>query len=149
MLIAFGSIFIVLIILGIFSIVFIAVKSLALNKECKTYVNKVIPIILKDLRKETLFNYASEELINSARPEEMDKIFNWFKYLGKFKEYKDSKGEARISYKVKEGKSIIGHYVAQVEFETGPATVDILTTKKDNKWLIQRFRIDSAALIKE
>jgi len=43
------------------------------------------------LNKETLFQYADDQFKNSAKPEEYEKIFNWFAKLGKFKKYKESK----------------------------------------------------------
>jgi hypothetical protein len=76
----------------------------------------------------------------------MDKLFAWFKKLGQFKEYKSSKGEAKISLTMQAGKVITGQYVAQAEFDTGPAQVQIVTVKKGDKWFVQIFGINSAAL---
>ena len=104
------------------------------------------PIILANLNKETLFKYASDELKNSASPEDVDKIFTWFIKLGQFKEYKGSKGQTNISVTTEKGKQITGVYQAQAEFEKGPATINITAIKKGDKWQVLGFHINSMAL---
>lgn len=145
-LIILGVIFIVLVVIGVIGFSILAVKGSALDKESKAYVDKVTPIILSNLKKETLFQYADEQLKNSVKPEEFEKIFNWFTKLGKFKEYKESKGQATISITPKSGKVITGYYEAQAEFETGPATIKVTTIKRGNDWKIIGFHINSTTL---
>lgn len=142
-----GGVFAVLIVAGAVGIAVVAVKGRALDMESKAYVDRVVPIICADLRAETLSKYASKELLASARPEEFEKVFTWFKKLGKFKQFKESSGQAHMSYTTQAGKSITGEYVAQVEFETGPAQVQIVTVKTGDQWSIQRFHINSPALM--
>lgn len=144
-----GGIFVVLIIAGVIGFTVLATKGKALDEESKAYVDKITPIILANLNQETLFIYASEELKNSATQEEFDKMFNWFKKLGKFIEYKESSGQVKIFVTVENGKQITGVYVAQVEFEKGPATVQVNIEKNRERWEIIGFRINSKALINE
>src|SRR5437764_9083023 len=141
-----GVIFGGLILVGAIAFVVLAWKGSALDKESKAYVDEVTPKILADLRKETLLTYSSDELKNAVKPEDMDKLFVWFKKLGHFKEYKGSKGQANISVTTQAGKVITGHYVAEAEFDTGPAQVQIVTIKKGDRWFVQVFRINSVAL---
>jgi len=141
-----GLIFAGLVIVGVIAFVVLAWKGSALDKESKAYVDEVIPKILTDLRKETLLTYSSDELKNAAKPENMDKLFVWFKKLGHFKEYKGSKGQANISVTTQAGKVITGRYVAEAEFDTGPAQVQIVTVKKGDMWFVQMFQINSMAL---
>ena len=54
--------------------------------------------------------------------------------------------EQDISLTTQAGKVITGHYVAEAEFDTGPAQVQIVAVKKGGKWFIQMFRINSMAL---
>ncbi len=147
-LIALGGIFIVIVIVAVIGFTFLAIKGCALDEEGKAYVDEVVPIILTDLNQTTLFKYATPELKESATQEEFEKLFKWFKHLGQFKEYKDSAGQATISYTVNKGKLIYAEYVAQVEFETGPATVFVAAVKRNGKWFIHGFHINSKALIK-
>ncbi len=144
-----GGIFALLIVAGVISFSVLAVKAAALDKESKAYVDEVTPKILANLNKETLFQYASVELKNSASPEEFDKIFNWFAKLGQFKEYKGSSGQANISITTERGKQITGVYQAQAEFENGPATIEITTIKKGDNWQVIGFHINSMALANE
>ena len=144
-----GSIFAILIAAGVIGVSVIAVKGRALDEESKVYVDEVTPKILANLKKETLFQYASNELKNSASPEEFDKIFDWFAKLGRFKEYKGSNGQANISLTTEKGKQITGNYQAQAEFENGPATIQITTMKKGDNWKVIGFHITSMALANE
>ena len=141
-----GLIFAALILVGVIAFLVIAFKGSTLDKESKAYVDEVTPKILADLRKETLLSYSSDELKNAVKTEDMDKLFVWFKKLGQFKKYQGSKGQANISLTTQAGKVITGHYVAEAEFDTGPAQVRIVAAKKGGKWFIQMFRINSMAL---
>jgi hypothetical protein len=144
-----GGIFAALIVAGVIGFSILAVKGNALDEESKAYVDEVTPKILSSLNKDTLFQYASDELKNSASPEEFDKTFSWFGKLGQFKEYKWSKGQANISITKEKGKQITGLYEAQATFENGPATIRITTIKKGDNWQVIGFHINSMALVNE
>ena len=141
-----GGIFSVLIILGVVGFIIMAIIGTGLDKESKAYVDDVTPKILSNLNKETLFKYSSDELKNSATSEEIDKIFSFFEKLGKFKEYKGSKGQSYTNIDLVKGKQILGYYTAQADFESEPATISITAIKKDNGWQILNFHINSMAL---
>jgi len=141
-----GVIFLAEVIIGVIGFSIFIVKGSALNKESKAYVDRVVPIILSDLKKETLLQYADDQLKNSSKPEEVDKIFNYlFPKLGKFKEYKGSEGGVHISGNLENRIVITGYYKAQVEFETGPAVVKVAVIKKGDDWKITGFNIESTA----
>jgi hypothetical protein len=144
-----GGIFAILIVAGVIGFSVLAVKGRALDEESKAYVDEVTPKILANLNKETLFQHASDELKNSAPPEEFDKVFNWFAKLGQFKEYKGSSGEATISVLTGRGKQIAGIYEAQAEFENGPATIKITVIKEGDNWQVLGFHISSMVLVNE
>ena len=148
-LIVMGVTFAVIIVLGVIGIATIAVKGSALDKESKAYVDEVTPIILADLRKETLLKYASDDLKNVVKPEDLDKVFNWFKRLGAFQKYKGSTGQAHMSVTTQAGKVINGQYLAEADFDTGPAQIRIVTVKKGDEWFVQMFNINSIALAGE
>lgn len=141
-----GGIFLVIVIVAVIGFSIIATKGSALDEESKAYVDEVVPKILADLNQETLFQYASPELIDSASQEEFDKLFNWFNKLGEFKEYKEATGQAHMQYTA-QGKTISAQYVANVEFDTGPASVLVGIVKRNESWQIINFRVDSIALI--
>lgn len=142
-----GAVFSVLCVVAIVGFSVLAVKGSALDKESKSYVDEVTPIILANLNKETLFQYASDELLNSASSEDFDKLFNWFQKLGQFKEYNGSEGQATIMVTTQNGKQITGKYETNAEFEYGPATIIISVVKKDDDWQILGFHINSLAFV--
>lgn len=142
-----GGIFVILIVAGVIVVSILAVKGTALDKESKAYVDEVVPKILSNLNKEILFQYASDELKNSATPEEFDKIFKLFAKLGTFKEYRGSAGQSNISLTTEKGKQITGVYETHAEFENGPATINITVIKKGNNWQVIGFNINSTALV--
>jgi hypothetical protein len=141
-----GLVCAVLIVFVIGYLALVAVEGSTLDKESKAYVDEVTPKILADLRKDTFLAYASDELKNWVKPEELDKLFASFTKLGQFEEYRGSIGQAHISLTMRAGKVITGHYVAQAEFSTGPAEIQIVTVKRGRTWFVQMFRINSMAL---
>ena len=147
LLVVLGSVFAVLLIAAVIGFSFLAVEGSELDKESKSYVDDVIPKIAANLNKEFFFQFASDELKNSATDEEFHKVFKWFGKLGSFVEYKGSKGEATISVHAQNGKQITAKYVSQTEFESGPATINIQIIKRDNKWEILGFKVNSIALV--
>ena len=117
--------------------------------ESKKYVERVTPIILSDLKKETLLIYSSKELKEAMNNDEnTDKLFKWFEKLGEFKDINGSEGAANITYSQENGKIISANYYVKSNFETGEALVTVGVIKREGKWLIYNFRINSKALIK-
>jgi len=148
-LIGLGITFAVIIVALIVLIAVATTKGAALDKECMAYVDEVTPIILADIRKETLFKYASDEFKSSASDEDMDKVFNWLSKLGEFEKYNGSTGQAKMSVTTGSGKQVSGYYEASADFSTGPATIKIKTIKDGNKWKIISFHIDSMAFLNQ
>ncbi len=138
-----GGIFAVLTVVGVIGFWLLLGKGTTLDKESKAYIDKVTPIILANLNKETLFKYASEELKDAPF---QDTMFALFAKLGQFREYKGSNGQTDISGTTTEEKQITGLYHAQAEFESGPATIKLSIIKKGDNWKIIGFQISSAAL---
>lgn len=146
-LIVVGGIFALLFLVLIIILVIAAVKGTALDKESQAYVDEVVPIICADLKTETFLKYSSVELIKSESQEELEKIFELFGKLGKFKEYVGSSGQSNMNYTTGEGGTITGEYVAQTEFENGSAEVHIITVKIEEEWKIQKFEINSQVFL--
>ena len=140
------ALFISFVVIGIATV---AIKGSALDKESKAYVDIVTPIILADLRKDTVLKYASDDLKKISKPEDLDKLFAWFKRLGTFQKYNGSTGQAHISMTTQSGKVISGQYIADADFDTGPAQIKIVTIKKGDEWFIQMFNIGSMALVED
>jgi len=140
-----GVLFAVILVIGIVTFGIMASQGKGLDEESEAYVNNVTPIILTAMDKETLFQYADDQLINSASPEEFDKIFHWFQKLGKLNEYKGCSGQANINVN-QTGKTVTAYYEANAEFDSGDALIKVTTIKRGDEWKIIGFHINSLAL---
>ena len=76
-----GGVFVVLILAGVVGFSILAVKGKALDEESKAYVDEVTPKILATLNQETLFQYASDELKNSASQEDFSVVQSGFPHF--------------------------------------------------------------------
>jgi hypothetical protein len=126
---------------------YLAVVGPGLDKESKAYVMETVPVICSSFDPATFSKYASPELLKVAPPEELAKIFAWFRQLGQFKGVVDAPGEANISVTTGNGKVITAKYKAKVEFDTGQAIIEIVLIKRDDGWKYKDFHIYSMALV--
>ena len=138
-----GVLLAVLIGAGIVGFFLLLDKGSELDREAKEYVDKVTPIILANLNKETLYQYASEEFKTAPF---QDAMFAMFARLGQLREYKGSNGQTNVSDTSANEKDITGVYQAEAEFETGPAIIKLTIIKRGDRWQIIGFNISSAAL---
>jgi hypothetical protein len=146
-LVILGGIFLVLVIVGVIFFSVLSVKGGALDEQSKAFVEKVIPEILSDMKPDTLLKYSSSELINSATPEEVDKLFKWYGTLGKYQQMGDVVGGTNINYIQDKGKVVSSQYQVKTEFDSGPATVTVILVQRDDKWQIYNFKINSKAFV--
>jgi hypothetical protein len=142
-----GGVFLVLIIIAILGLVSSSAKINNLGKEAKAFVDQTVPIICSDFNFDSFKKYASNELLNSESPSENEKLFGYFKKLGKFVTYEGSSGFASMNYHQNEGNTITGIYTAKAEFETGPAEIYVQTIKIGDAWLYYSFKIDSKVFL--
>ncbi len=144
-----GGGFVVLVGIAAIGLTLLVEKGEALDIESKAYVDEVVPMICADLRFENLAKHASKELLAAVPPEEFKKVFVWFERLGEYRAFIESSGQVHMNYAAQGDESIIGKYIAHVEFETGPAEVEIVVVKKDDGWKVQMLNIDSPAMMPE
>jgi len=125
----------------------VAMKGEKLDSESKAFVDRIVPIICADLNVETLTKYASEEMLNSVTREKFDALFRLFRKLGGYTKFNGSSGEASMLFTLEDGKLITAEYVADVEFETGPAKVKVMAVRRGEGWKLMEFMISSPALL--
>ena len=119
-----------------------------LDYESKAYVDKIVPVIVTSWDSKDLLLNASPELIKIIKPNDLNSIFKVCENkLGKFKEYKGSKGQSDQSIALK-GRTITASYVSDVIFEKDKATVKTSLIKYNDKWQIMEFRVFSKAILK-
>ena len=147
LLIILGSVFLFFIILAAVGIGMIAMKGSALDKESKAYVDAAVPAIVSNWDEQALASRVSPEFTNVMHPGDMAKLFRMYRQLGKFREYKDSRGQSFVNYTLRTGKVVTAEYTANATFDTGPATITLAIIKHDNQWQIEGFRINSRAFL--
>jgi len=141
-----GLSFAALLIIGVIFFSIVAYQGSELDDESEAYINEVTPLILSDMKKDTLFKYADQELINSASPEEFEKIFSMFNKLGSLQSYNGCSGQASININGS-NKSITAYYEANATFDNGEAIVKVTTIKRNESWKIIGFHINSPYFI--
>jgi len=72
--------------------------------------------------------------LGSASPAEFEKVVQLVQKLGEFQKYKESSGVPIFSILPSTAKTLTAEYTAQVDFDTGPARVRIVTVKKGDQW---------------
>jgi Na+-transporting methylmalonyl-CoA/oxaloacetate decarboxylase gamma subunit len=146
-LIFFGVIFLVFIIIIIVMIAIGATIGSRLDKESKQYVDAATVRIISDWDKQELVKHASPELMAATNDKELDKLLDFYRKLGKLKQYKGSEGNATISVTTQHGKVISARYVATAEFEAGLAQIKIELIKHGDNWQIFGFHVDSKVFL--
>ena len=147
-LVVLGIIFVCLLVAGTVGVVTINYLGTKLDEQSKQYVDGVIPVIVSDWDPSQVIARASPELLEVAPPEKIAEFFRMFSdRLGRFKEYRGSKGEANISLHIPRGIIITALYSADVLFEKATAKVNFRVVRRDNDWQILEFRINSEALL--
>lgn len=146
-LIAGGVVFLVLIVIAIVDITFVGIKGRALDKESKKYVDVAVPAIVSIWNKQELLGRASSEFMAAVKDEDLNKLFDLFRKLGKLKEYNGCEGQANISVTTQHGKVISAEYVASADFDAGPANIKVNLIKHGNNWQIIGFHVDSPVFL--
>jgi len=141
-----GGIFLCVLVAGGVIFAVLAFSGSRLDKESKAYVDEVVPKICGDLKMNTLMNFAAPNLVNSPKAD-MEKVFTLYNKLGKFIKFNESTGQANISYTTQNGKVVTARYSAKVDFETGPARIDIGLIKEKDAWKIMSFYINSSSFL--
>ncbi|MBV9825771.1 MAG: hypothetical protein JO001_08860 [Alphaproteobacteria bacterium] len=142
-----GGIFVALILIVGALVAFLAFRGSALDEESHAFADASIQGIAKDWDVGQLEARASPEFRSAANDADLQKLFGMFRKLGSLKQYKGSKGEATMSATTQQGASITAHYVANAEFEAGPASIELNLIKHQEAWEILGIRVNSKALL--
>lgn len=123
-------------------------RGVALEREGKLYLDRVLPLLLSDLRQEHLLQYASPALkaVHDRDPARMAQVFRIFQRLGRFQTYGGAEVNATLAYHTAQGGNTKATYSAMAEFDHGPVKVEGEMVLLDEQWRLQLFRLDSPAL---
>lgn len=119
-----------------------------LAEESQAYVDEVIPKIVSSWDAKALMERAGPELISTASPEKLEKIFRAFSdRLGPLEQYEGSRGQAHVSVTPQTGKVTVASYVAEATFQKGKALIEVNLVMRDRGWQIVGFFVRSDALV--
>jgi hypothetical protein len=119
-------------------------KGNTLDAESKAFVDTALPAVAASWNKEQLLDRATPELHTSVKPEELKTLFDAVSQLGPMAEYEGANGEANMSYMAGSGSSVSASYVARVRCKDGAATIHIALVKRDGRWMINGFHVDTS-----
>jgi hypothetical protein len=114
-----------------------------LDASSKEYVNENIPKFISTWNENELMSRASSELIAILKPGDIEKFLVMYSKLGKLKSYAGCNGEANIQLNIGSPNVITASYIANAEFEKGPATIQVQLIQKEGKWEILSLYINS------
>jgi hypothetical protein len=116
-------------------------QRIALDKESKAYADSAIPAIVS--------TWSEKELLDRASPEfkQSTEQFRSFSSLGPLQKCEPAQGQATMSATAQTGKVISGQYTAKATFEKGEASIKLGLIKHGDQWQIQKFVVDSPALV--
>jgi hypothetical protein len=142
-----GSMFLVIILLGVIGIMFVAVRGNALDKESKAYADTAIPAIGTTWSQKELLDRASPELKQAVTTDQLDHLFRWVSGLGQLQKCEPAQGQALMSATTQTGRMISAQYTAKATFQKGEALIKLGLIKHGNEWEILNFHVDSPALV--
>jgi hypothetical protein len=145
-LVTLGLVFLGLLAVAVIGIAIMAWKGTELDKESKAYVDTAVPAIVTSWDQQQLMDRACTQLTQATTPNDLDRLFAWFRTLGRLKSYQGCQGQAKIAVTSGTGKTISAHYTAKASFENGYAAIEVNLVKAGDLWKIAGFRVNSPQL---
>lgn len=139
-----GAITLVVIVAAGVSVSVLIYKGNALDAESKAFVDSAVQAIAANWNREQLLDRATPELRASVKPEELQAVFDAVTQLGPLVEYQGATGDANMSYMAGSGGSVSASYAAKVKCKDGDATIRITLVKRDGRWMISGFHVDTS-----
>ncbi len=140
----FGAAILVIIVAAGIGVGVVVYKGNALDAESKAFVDSAVPAIAASWSKDQLLDRATPELRANVKPEELRALFDAVSQLGPFVAYEGATGQANMAYMTGSGSAVSASYVAKAKFKDGTATVRILLLKRDGRWMISGFHVDTS-----
>jgi hypothetical protein len=139
-----GALTLIGLVAGIIGLGVVVYEGRALDAESKAFIDSAVPAISATWSKQQLLDRATPELRASVKPEALNALFDGLSRLGPLMEYEGAKGDATMSYMAGSGSTVSASYVAKARFQNGAAIFRIALRKRDGRWMIHNFHVDSA-----
>ena len=118
----------------------LAIAGKKLDKESKAFVDAAIPAIAAEWDVAELQKRASPEFDASVDYDELEQDFDMLQKLGKLEQYKGATGDSNITLSLN-GFEITADYLANADFETGSAEIQITLIKHGSQWQVLDFKV--------
>ncbi len=124
--------------------IFVFGRVLALDRECRDFVDSMLPPILRTWDEDAFLNEALPEFLVGERRAKVSELFDQFaESLGPMKSYNGATGQVQVSATTQQIRRTIGVYVATATFEKGLGRVTLRLIKQDDRWRVYNIRTDS------
>lgn len=142
-----GGVFVILVALAVVGITIAAVKGSALDKESKQYADSAIRAIVSQWDSTEIQNRASPEFKRAVNDADLEKLMRFFRRLGRLKTLNEAKGQATMSVTSQNGKVTSAQYIANADFDTGPAEIILSLIKHGKQWQLMGIKINSKVFL--
>jgi len=139
---------VIAVVLAIVAAIFIP-RAFRLQKEGLSYVKANLRPIVENWDENALRVRATPALLENAKsPEELSRLFRFFKNLGALKALKEPvPGNVKSGTNMKDGSYTVADYTIDGEFEKGPARISLQLLKSKDTWKINGFRVNSDSFL--
>jgi hypothetical protein len=118
------------------------------DRDAQAYVDATVPAIVAEWSVDEMRREAAPALLQAVRPEDLSNLFALYGKLGRLVDYQGSHAGAwNVGAYTGTGKVVTAHVVAHATFAHGAATIDVVVLQVGGVWKIQRFAVNSAAMI--
>lgn len=138
-----GAVTLIVIVVACAGFGVLAYNGRALDAESKAYVDRAMPAIVQSWDRQQLMAQATPELRATMSPDALNAFWSALSRYGPLLEYQGAQGDALLSLTVGSGSTVSARYVVRARFENGDATFRILLMKRDGRWMIHGFHVDS------
>lgn len=138
-----GGIFLILVLSLGACVGSLALKMPGLNEESQAYADETIEAVCAEWDQAALEERLSPEFWEVTSRADLKKLFEIVGKLGPLETFEASQGEANIRRFLGQGEQVTAVYVADAEFEQGPATITLTLVKHGDDWQVAGFNVNS------
>jgi hypothetical protein len=139
----FGAISLVVVVAVAVMIGWAAYRGSSLDTESKAFVDSAVPAIAAQWNKQELLDRASPQLLQAAKPGQMESLFKTLAQFGPLVQYEGAKGDSVMGYTTGTGSSVTANYVATARCRNGTAHFKLKLLKVGDRWTILDFYVDT------
>jgi len=123
-------------------------RALHLEHDGAAYLDHTLPGIVGTWDSHALASRATPELLGVVKaPADLERVFRFFKQLGKLKHIDEPTGSVYTGTYLGKGTVTTGNFTAKAEFENGPATISVQLTRVGDSWEYNGLHINSPVFL--